>query len=67
MKRRDWGDLLAAVFALAIIGLMVRPNSLGPGFVRSLGTAMTSLVSFVSDSGTGGAGPAPAAGGTVYA
>lgn len=66
MSRRDWGDVLAGVFALAIVGLLVRPKSLGPGFVHALGEAMTSLVSYVADpQQAGAAGPAP--GGVVYA
>lgn len=65
MRHGGWGDLLAAAFTLAIIALLVRPSSLGPGFVRSLGAAMTSLVSYVADPGVSGAGPAR--GGTVYA
>lgn len=47
--KRHWGDVLAGVFVLAVIGLLVRPNSLGPGLVRSVGEAMTSLVSYVAD------------------
>lgn len=49
MSRRDWSDVLAGVFALAVVALLVRPSSLGPGLVRSLGQAMTSLVSYVAD------------------
>lgn len=64
MSKRDWGDVLAGVFVLAIVGLLVRPRSLGPGFVRSLGEAMTSLVSYVADPQQAGAA-APAGG--VYA
>lgn len=63
MNRRAWGDALAAVFALAILGLLVRPNSVAPQLVRAAGNAMTALVSFATDtaapssaadSGTGG-------------
>lgn len=53
--KRHWGDVLAGVFVLAVIGLLVRPNSLGPGLVRSVGEAMTSLVSYVADPQTPGA------------
>jgi hypothetical protein len=66
MSRRDWGDIIAGVFALAIVGLLVRPSSLGPGFVQSLGAAMTSLVSYVADPQLSGAGSAPSTG-SVYA
>lgn len=66
MSRRDWGDVMAGVFALAVVGLLVRPSSLGPGLVQSLGEAMTSLVSFVSDAGVG-AGAQSTGSGTVYA
>lgn len=59
MKHRHWGDILAGVFVLAVISLMVRPASLGPGLVRTLGDAMTALVSYVADPQTTGAAPAP--------
>lgn len=67
MRMRDWGDLAAGIFVLAVIGLLVRPNSLGPGFVRSLGEAMVALVSFVADPQQAGAAAPAAPGGTVYA
>lgn len=67
MSRRDWGDVMAAVFALAIVGLLVRPSSLGPGFVKTLGEAMTSLVSYVADPQQTGAQAPGGPGGTVYA
>ena len=66
--KKHWGDLLAGVFLLAVIGLLVRPSSLGPGLVRSLGEAMTSLVSYVADPQSSGAAAAPSGGtGTVTA
>ena len=67
MSRRDWGDVIAGVFALAIVGLLVRPSSLGPGLIRSLGDAMTALVSYVADPQRSGAPNASTSGtGQVY-
>lgn len=54
--KAHWGDIVAGIFILAVIGLLVRPSSLGPGLVRTLGEAMTSLVSYVADPQTPGAG-----------
>jgi hypothetical protein len=66
MSKRGWGDVLAGVFLLAIVVLLVRPASLGPGFITALGEAMTALVSYVADPQQAGA-PATASPGTVYA
>lgn len=50
MSARNWGDALAVVFALAILGLLVRPNSIAPALLTELGAAMTAMVSFATDS-----------------
>ena len=39
-------DLAAAVFLLALVMLLVRPNSLAPAFLKEFGTAMDGLVTF---------------------
>lgn len=38
-------DIFAAVFLLAMVMLLVRPNSLAPAFIREFGSAMDLIVS----------------------
>ncbi len=40
------GDVLAAVFLLALVTLLVRPSSLAPSFLSTFGEAMDALVTF---------------------
>lgn len=40
------GDILAAVFLLALVMLLVRPNSLAPAFLTQFGAALDGLVTF---------------------
>jgi hypothetical protein len=49
MRVRDWSDGLAAVFVLAIIAFLVRPNSVAPALIGAVGGALTALVSFATD------------------
>ena len=49
MSRRDWGDIVFAVLLLAVLGLMVRPDSLAPSLISQMGSAMSALVGFVAD------------------
>lgn len=44
--RAQLTDVLAAVFLLAVVMLLVRPNSLAPKFIKAFGTAMTEVVQF---------------------
>lgn len=39
-------DILVAVFVLALVVLLVRPNSLAPQFIKAFGTALDGLVTF---------------------
>lgn len=49
MKHDVW-EILALVFVLAVIGLLVRPSSLGPNFVRAAGDGLSTVVSFAVSS-----------------
>jgi hypothetical protein len=40
------GDVLAAVFLLALVMLLVRPNSLAPSFLKEFGAGMTAMIEF---------------------
>ena len=40
------GDIAAAVFLLALVALLVRPNSLAPAFVKEVGGALDALVKY---------------------
>jgi hypothetical protein len=46
----QWSEVLAAVFALAVISLLVRPSSLGPSLVKTSGEALTAVVQFAVSS-----------------
>jgi hypothetical protein len=46
MKHPAVGDILAAVFLLALVVLLVRPSSLAPSFITNFGDALTGLVTF---------------------
>ena len=46
MSKASIGDIIAAVFILALVSLMVRPSSLAPGFITSAGEGLTALVQF---------------------
>lgn len=46
MKASTLGDVLAAVFLLALVSLLVRPSSLAPQFLKSFGEALDGLVTF---------------------
>lgn len=39
-------DILAAVFLLALVTLLVRPNSLAPAFLTAFGTAFDGMVTY---------------------
>jgi hypothetical protein len=49
MKRGVW-EVLTWVFVLAAIYLLVRPGSLGPTIVGTVGDAVTNLVTFAVSS-----------------
>lgn len=46
MSRATVGDILAAVFLLALVMILVRPNSLAPSFLQEFGAGMSSLVKY---------------------
>ena len=46
MKKSDWGDILAAVFVLALVTVLVRPNSLAPQFITASGDGLRAIVGF---------------------
>jgi hypothetical protein len=46
MATRTWVDALAAVFLLAVITILVRPNSLAPRFLTDFGTAVDNMIHF---------------------
>lgn len=49
MKSGAW-EILTWVFILAVIYLLVRPGSLGPDIVGTVGDAVTNLVTFAVSS-----------------
>lgn len=40
------GDVIALFFFLAVVMVLVRPNSLAPAFIKAFGTGMDALVKF---------------------
>jgi hypothetical protein len=48
--KRNVGEILGLVFVLAVIALLVRPNSLGPNFVRAAGDGLSAVISFAVSS-----------------
>ena len=40
------GDIIAAIFLLAIVAILVRPSSLAPAFLNTFGEAIHGLVTF---------------------
>jgi hypothetical protein len=46
MSKGVVAEVLGAVFLLAVISLLVRPNSLAPAFIKGFGDAMTEIVKF---------------------
>lgn len=42
----DWGDVVAALFVLAVVAVLVRPGSLAPAFVHAFGDGMTGLITY---------------------
>lgn len=41
-----FGEILGAVFLLALVVLLVRPDSLAPKFIEAFGTAITAVTEF---------------------
>ena len=39
-------DIAAALFLLALVAILVRPNSLAPKFMSAFGDAMTAVVKY---------------------
>lgn len=46
MTRGAATQILGAVFLLALAGLLVRPGSYAPAFVKAFGDAMTKVVEY---------------------
>ena len=46
MKKYAIGDILAGVFLLAIVMILVRPNSLAPAFLKTFGSALDGMITF---------------------
>ena len=46
MTRGAAGQILAAVFLLALVGLLVRPGSYAPAFIKAFGDAMTNVIEY---------------------
>lgn len=40
------GEILGAVFVLALVMLLVRPDSLAPSFIKVFGDALTEVTKF---------------------
>lgn len=40
------GDILALVFFLALVMLLVRPNSLAPAFIKAFGSGLDGLITY---------------------
>lgn len=46
MDKATWGDVFTAVFVLALVMVLVRPNSLAPSFIKEFGSGITELVTY---------------------
>lgn len=46
MRGATVGDIFAAVFLLALVMILVRPNSLAPQFLSDFGSGMSNLVKY---------------------
>lgn len=44
--KATWGDVFAGVFLLALVMVLVRPNSLAPSFISEFGSGLTELVTY---------------------
>ena len=44
--KHDIGDLVMAIFLLAIVFILVKPGSLAPKFVQAAGDGFQAIVSF---------------------
>jgi hypothetical protein len=41
-----WPDIVAALFLVAVVYILVKPSSLAPAFVKNVGDALDSIVTF---------------------
>jgi hypothetical protein len=48
MSGRDWGDVAAAVFLLAVLTLLCKPQGQGGQLVASLGSVLQTLVTYAA-------------------
>jgi hypothetical protein len=46
MKAASVGDILALVFLLALVMLLVRPNSLAPAFIKAFGQGVNGMITY---------------------
>ena len=49
MKRGSW-EIITAIFVLAIVYLLVKPSSLGPTLIETMGSALANVVTFAVSS-----------------
>lgn len=49
---KEISEFLIGVITLAVIFVLVRPGSQGPGFVSATGTALTGLITAATGGGT---------------
>jgi hypothetical protein len=49
MKADVW-EIVGAIFVLAIIYLLVRPQSLGPSVIEGMGSALANVITFAVSS-----------------
>jgi hypothetical protein len=57
---RDLSSFLTGIIIIAVIFVLVRPGSQGPGLIQSVGGAMAGLLSAATGGGTWSGAPAPA-------
>lgn len=46
MSGATWSDVLALLFVLALVMVLVRPNSLAPAFLAEFGSGITGLITY---------------------
>lgn len=46
MSKAGAGDILALIFLLALVMLLVRPNSLAPAFIKAFGAGVDGMITY---------------------
>lgn len=49
MKAQAW-EIIGLIFVLAVIYVLVRPNSLGPSVIEGMGSALANVITFAVSS-----------------